>query len=61
MAGPFLDAKGEMVGSLIILEAVDWEAAKAWQTGDPYGKAGLFQSADLQAWKATVNVCNATL
>jgi len=61
LAGPFLDAKGEMIGSLIILEAADLEAAKAWQSGDPYAKAGLFQSADLQAWKATANFCNATL
>jgi uncharacterized protein YciI len=61
LAGPFLDPKGEMSGSLIIIEAADLNAAKEWQANDPYVKAGLFQSAQVEAWKATANFCNATL
>jgi uncharacterized protein YciI len=55
LGGPFLDANGDMAGSLIIFEAADLEGAKRWQQNDPYNKAGLFQSVDLQPWKATFN------
>ena len=37
-AGPFLDAAGEMCGSLVIIDVVDQEAADAWAAGDPYAK-----------------------
>jgi uncharacterized protein YciI len=59
LGGPFLDAKGEMAGSLIIIEAADLAAAKTWQQGDPYARAGLFQSVDVQPWKATANFVGA--
>jgi uncharacterized protein YciI len=58
LGGPFLDANGDMAGSLIIFEAADLEAAKTWQQNDPYNKAGLFQSVDLQPWKPTFNPGN---
>ncbi|HTT83330.1 MAG TPA: YciI family protein [Rhizomicrobium sp.] len=61
LGGPFLDEKGEMIGSLIIIEAPDIAAARAWQANDPYAKAGLFDKTDLQAWKATANHCKAEL
>ena len=61
LGGPFLDAKGDMAGSLIVIEAADLPAAKHWQQNDPYNKAGLFQSADVQPWKATANFCEAKL
>ena len=35
LGGPFLDAKGDMAGSLIIFEAADMNAAKAWNANDP--------------------------
>lgn len=60
LGGPFLDANGDMAGSLIIFEAANLEAAKRWQQNDPYNKAGLFQSVDLQPWKATFNPGNVT-
>jgi uncharacterized protein YciI len=59
LGGPFLDAKGDMAGSLIIIEAADLAAAKMWQQNDPYAKAGLFGSVDLQPWKPTFNPSNA--
>ena len=30
LGGPFLDAKGDMAGSLIIFEAADIDAARTW-------------------------------
>jgi len=61
LGGPFLDEKGDMIGSLIIIEAPDLDAAKNWQTNDPYAKAGLFVRAELRPWKATANHCSANL
>jgi hypothetical protein len=59
LGGPFIDEKGEMIGSLLIIEVPDLAAAAAWQAGDPYVKAGLFARSDLTAWKATANFCRA--
>jgi uncharacterized protein YciI len=61
LGGPFLDAKGDMAGSLIIVEAADLEAAKAWHANDPYVKAGLFAHSEVRPWKATFNECGAQL
>ncbi len=61
LGGPFLDEKGEMIGSLMIIEAADLAAAREWQANDPYAKAGLFADSDLQPWKATANFCKAEL
>lgn len=49
-AGPLLDAKGGMVGSLIILDVPDMAAAKDWAANDPYALAGLFASVTLTHW-----------
>jgi len=54
MAGPFLDAEGEMCGSLIVMEVADMEAAEAWAANDPYAKAGLFSDVRLQEWKKVI-------
>ena len=58
MGGPFLDAKGDMAGSLIIFEADNLEAAKRWHANDPYAKAGLFARSDIRPWKLTFNPRN---
>ncbi len=54
MAGPFLDAEGGMTGSLLVLEVADLKAAQDWAAGDPYAKAGLFQSVEIRAWKKVI-------
>lgn len=54
MAGPFLDADGQMCGSLIVLEVADLAAAQAWAESDPYAKAGLFSDVRIQAWKKVI-------
>jgi hypothetical protein len=52
-AGPFLDADGEMCGSLLIFEG-DLAGAETWAAADPYAVAGLFQSAEIRPWKKVV-------
>ncbi len=54
-AGPFLDDDGKPNGSLLCVEAADRAAAAAIVEGDPYAKAGLFASVEVQPWNWTVN------
>ena len=54
MAGPFLNAAGEMCGSLVILSVDRMEQAQDWAANDPYAKAGLFQSVDMREWKKVI-------
>lgn len=54
LAGPFLNAEGQMTGSLVILNVDSMAQAEDWAAGDPYAKAGLFASVTLQEWKRTV-------
>jgi uncharacterized protein YciI len=54
LGGPFLDEAGAMAGSLIIIEAPDIAAARAFHAADPYTLAGLFERVELRPWRATV-------
>jgi uncharacterized protein len=54
-AGPFLDDEGKPSGSLVVVEADSWEAAKALADADPYAKAGLFERVTVRRWNWTVN------
>ena len=53
MAGPLIEG-GQMCGSLIVLEAGSLAGAQEWVTGDPYGKAGLFESVSVTEWKKVI-------
>jgi uncharacterized protein YciI len=53
-AGPFIDAAGQMCGSLIILNVGSKAEAEAWAAADPYAKAGLFSSVMIQEWKRVI-------
>lgn len=53
MAGPFLE-DGQMCGSLLVLQAESLDDAQAWVAGDPYGKAGLFESVTVTEWKKVI-------
>jgi uncharacterized protein YciI len=55
LGGPYLDDKGDMAGSLIIVEAPDHAAAKAFTENDPYVKADLFSSIDVRPFRVTMN------
>ena len=54
MAGPFLDAEGGMIGSLVILSVESMDQAQDWAAADPYAKAGLFDSVTIREWKKVV-------
>lgn len=54
LAGPLIDANGDMCGSLIVLDVPDMAAAYDWVSNDPYGKAGLFESVTLNEWKKVI-------
>lgn len=52
LAGPLLGDDGTSVlGSLLVIEADDRAAAEAFAAGDPYAKAGLFESVTIKAFK----------
>lgn len=53
LGGPFLDDKGDMAGSLMIIEAADLEAARQFNRDDPYTKAGLWASVDIRPFRVT--------
>jgi uncharacterized protein YciI len=54
IGGPFLDEKGDMAGSLIIVEVDDLDAARAFNAADPYTKAGLWASVDIRPFRLTI-------
>ena len=61
LGGPFLDANGDMAGSLIIFDADDLDTAKAWHANDPYVKAGLFAHSEVRPWKLAFNPIGAEI
>lgn len=55
-AGPLLSEAGgdggaSMIGSLLVLDLPDRQAADAFAAGDPYAKAGLFESVSIHPWR----------
>ena len=50
----FIDAAGQMCGSLLILDVESVDEGRAWAAADPYAKAGLFESVLVQEWKKVV-------
>ena len=43
-----------MVRILVMIIAFVGAAAQAWADGDPYAKAGLFESVELVPWKKVI-------
>lgn len=54
LAGPFLDGKGEMCGSMLVLSVETMAEAEAWVAEDAYTKAGLFSSVELREWRKVI-------
>ena len=53
VGGPLLTPDGQdMVGSMIIMDLPDLQAAYDWCANDPYGKAGLFESVTVRPYRA---------
>lgn len=52
VAGPLLADDGQtMIGSLMIVGSGDLAAVRDWAAGDPYAKAGLFESVTLTPFR----------
>jgi uncharacterized protein len=52
LAGPLLSPDGTgMVGSLLVMDFPDRKAADDFCAGDPYAKAGLFQSVTVSPFR----------
>lgn len=49
--GALLDPEGKPAGSLLVIEVADRAAAEAFAAGDPYAKAGLFESAMIRPFR----------
>jgi uncharacterized protein YciI len=50
VAGPLLRPDGRAMGSLLIIDFDDRDAAIAFANGDPYHQAGLFESRSVTNW-----------
>ncbi|MDB5506959.1 MAG: YciL protein [Devosia sp.] len=55
LAGPFLDDKGDMNGSFMVIEAESLDAAKGLYGSDPFVREGVFASFEVRPWKLGVN------
>jgi uncharacterized protein YciI len=53
-AGAFTSEDGAPVGSLLIVECKTLAEADKLIAGDPYTKAGVFESVTVRPWKHTV-------
>jgi len=52
IGGPTLTEDGQsMTGSVFVMELPDRAAAEAFAAGDPYGKAGLFESVIIRPFR----------
>lgn len=52
-AGPFIEG-GNPVGSMVVIDVPDMDAAMAFAAADPYAKAGLFASVAIREWKKVI-------
>jgi uncharacterized protein YciI len=50
-AGPFLSEEDTMIGSLIVIDVENKEAAELWSINDPYKKADLFKKIEIFKFK----------
>lgn len=49
--GPFVDETGAMCGSMLALEAENYDKACQAAENDPYNKAGLFAEIEVRGWQ----------
>lgn len=54
-AGPFINDQGQPTGSMLVVEAKSEAEAQRIAEGDPYAKAGLFDSREIKCWNWTIN------
>ena len=51
VAGPLLSDEGDMIGSMLLIEAESKDALEKLLAEDPYAKAGLFGSVEITPFK----------
>jgi uncharacterized protein YciI len=54
IAGPMLDAQGDPIGSLLVVEAAGQGAAQAFANADPYAAAGIFADVEIRPFRLVV-------
>lgn len=52
VAGPLLDAAGQVVGSMLVFDVADEAAARALMAADPYFQAGVWARISYRPYKA---------
>jgi uncharacterized protein YciI len=55
LAGPFLDEKGDMAGTIAVIEAESLEAAREIFARDPFVAGGLFDTIIIKPWRLGLN------
>jgi len=55
LAGPFLDAEGNMNGSFMVIEAADQAEAEATFGRDPFVVQGVFGAMEIRPFRIGVN------
>ena len=55
LAGPFLADNGDMVGSIVVIEAETLDAARTTFGRDPFMAGNLFDSVTIKPWRLGVN------
>ena len=55
LAGPFLDANGDMNGSFMVIEAESQAEAEAIFARDPFVSRGVFGSIEIRRWHIGIN------
>ena len=51
MAGPFMDADNQMIGSMLIMAFNDHAEADSFCAADTYALAGLFERVQIRPWR----------
>lgn len=51
IAGPIMDAQGQSIGSVRVIEAPDRAAVDALTEGDPFAKAGCFARVSINPYR----------
>jgi uncharacterized protein len=51
LGGPLENESGEMIGSLLVLEAEDRSSVELFLSGDPYAHADLYAERRLHPWR----------
>jgi uncharacterized protein YciI len=54
VGGPLLNDDEEPIGSLLVIETDDRDAAEAFADADPDRRQGVFERVEIRAWRAAI-------